>query len=176
VQRTSFADMTCSIARTLDVAGEWWSPLILRDVHIGITRFDDLRRDLGISRKVLTERLERLVEHGLLERHAYCERPPRYDYLLTEKGRELVDVLLAMVAWGDRWTAGDEGPPVLLRHLGCGELTHAEIHCARCGRPLHADDVRVEAGPGGSAGAGTRVVAERLGRNRVRAHDAGQDR
>jgi DNA-binding HxlR family transcriptional regulator len=162
MQRTSFADMSCSIARTLDVAGEWWSPLILRDVHLGITRFDDLLRDLGISRKVLTERLARLVEQGVLERRAYSERPPRHDYLLTEKGSELVDVLLAMVAWGDRWTTGGQGPPLLLRHQGCGELTRAEIRCARCGEPLHAHEVIVEAGPGGSAGPGTRVVAERL--------------
>jgi DNA-binding HxlR family transcriptional regulator len=162
MQRTSFADMTCSIARTLDVAGEWWSPLILRDVHLGITRFDDLRRDLGISRRVLSERLERLVERGVLERRIYSQRPPRHDYLLTEKGRELVDVLLAMVAWGDRWVSGDDGPPVLLRHQRCGELTTAEIHCAMCGELLHADDVTVEPGPGGSAGPGTRLVAERL--------------
>jgi DNA-binding HxlR family transcriptional regulator len=162
MQRTSFADMTCSIARTLDIAGEWWSPLILRDVHLGITRFDDLRRDLGISRKVLAERLERLVEQGVLERRAYSEHPPRHDYLLTEKGRELVAVLLAMVAWGDRWTAEDAGPPILLRHQACGELTHAEIRCARCGEPLRADEVTVEPGPGGGSGRGTRVVAERL--------------
>jgi DNA-binding HxlR family transcriptional regulator len=166
MQRTSFADMTCSIARALDVAGEWWSPLILRDVHLGITRFDELRRDLGISRKVLTERLDRLVEQGVLAKRAYSARPPRHEYLLTDKGRELVDVLLAMVAWGDRWVAGESGPPVLLRHRGCGELTHAEIRCATCGEPLHADEVTVEPGPGGSAGPGTRVVAERLARQR----------
>jgi DNA-binding HxlR family transcriptional regulator len=168
MQRTSFADMTCSIARTLDVAGEWWSPLILRDVHLGITRFDELHRDLGISRKVLAERLERLVEQGVLQRHAYSEHPLRHDYLLTEKGRELVDVLLAMVAWGDRWTASEHGPPVLLRHRRCGQLTHAEIRCAQCGEPLHAEEVEVEAGPGGSAGRGTRVVAERLAGERRR--------
>jgi DNA-binding HxlR family transcriptional regulator len=154
--------MTCSIARTLDAAGEWWSPLIVRDVHLGLTRFDDLRRDLGISRKVLSHRLERLVEQGVLERRAYSDRPPRHEYLLTKKGRELVDVLLAIMAWGDRWTAGDAGPPLLLRHDACGELTHAEIRCARCGRPLHADDVTIQPGPGGSAGPGTSVIAERL--------------
>jgi DNA-binding HxlR family transcriptional regulator len=162
MQRTSFADMTCSIARTLDAAGEWWSPLILRDVHLGITRFDELQRDLGISRKVLSERLERLVEQGVLERRAYSQHPPRHDYVLTEKGGELVDLLLAMLAWGDRWKAGDKGPPVLIRHLGCGELTRAEIRCACCGEPLRANEVVVEPGPGGSARPGTRVVAERL--------------
>jgi DNA-binding HxlR family transcriptional regulator len=175
MQRTSFADMTCSIARTLEVAGEWWSPLILRDVHLGITRFDELQRDLGISRKVLTARLEQLVEQGVLERRAYSQHRLRHDYLLTEKGRELVDVLLAMVAWGDRWTAGERGPPVLLRHRRCGQLTHAEIRCAQCGEPLHAEEVEVQPGPGGSAGSGTRVVAERLA-GQPRGRSTGQTR
>ena len=147
VQRTRFGDMACSIARTLDIAGEPWSPLILRDVFAGITRFDDLQRDLGISRKVLAERLEWLVKQGVLERRAYSERPPRHDYVLTEKGWELCDVLLAITAWGDRWTAGQAGPPALLRHRTCGQLTHAELRCAQCGEPLHAHDVDVTPGP-----------------------------
>jgi DNA-binding HxlR family transcriptional regulator len=140
--------MACSIARTLDVAGETWTPLILRDVFVGITRFDAIQRDLGISRKVLAERLKRLVEQGILERRGYSDRPPRHDYVLTEKGSELCDVLLAFTAWGDRWTAGDAGQPVLLRHRTCGDLTHAEIRCARCGGPLHVEDVDFEQGPG----------------------------
>ena len=140
--------MTCSIARTLDVAGEPWSPLILRDVWIGIARFDELQRDLGISRKVLAERLRWLVAQGVLERRQYSERPPRYEYVLTQKGRELCDVLMAITAWGDRWTAGDAGPPVVLRHRACGKLTHAEVRCAQCGEPLHSADVAVEPGPG----------------------------
>ncbi len=148
MQRTRFGDMTCSIARTLDIAGEPWSPLILRDIFIGITRFDELQRDLGISRKVLAERLEHLVGHGVLERRAYSEHPPRHDYVLTEKGWELCDVLLAITAWGDRWTAGDAGPPALIRHRACGELTHAEVRCAHCGEPLHAREVDVAEGPG----------------------------
>src|SRR5436189_143343 len=146
MQRTRFGDMACSIARTLDVAGEPWSPLILRDIYVGVTRFDDLQHELGISRKVLAERLKRLVDQGLLERRAYSDRPPRHDYVLTEKGWELCDVLLAITAWGDRWTAGDAGPPVLVRHRACGELTHAEVRCARCGELLHARDVDVEEG------------------------------
>lgn len=148
VQRTRFGDMACSIARTLDIAGEPWSPLILRDVFVGISRFDDLQRDLGISRKVLAERLKHLVEEGVLERSAYSERPPRHDYVLTEKGWELCDVLLAISAWGDRWTAGEAGPPALFRHRNCGQLTHAELRCAQCGEPLHAHDVDVQPGPG----------------------------
>ena len=151
MQRTDFGEMACSIARTLEIAGEPWSPLILRDVFVGIRRFDALRQELGISKKVLAERLGWLVEQGVLERRAYSTRPPRDEYHLTEKGWELCDVLLAITAWGDRWTAGDQGPPVLLLHHGCGKHTHAEIRCAECGEPLHAHEVTVEPGPGQGA-------------------------
>jgi DNA-binding HxlR family transcriptional regulator len=148
MQRTAFGDMACSIARTLDVAGEPWSPLIIRDVWVGITRFDGLQRDLGISSKVLAERLRSLVGHGLLERRAYSERPLRHEYVLTPKGLEFCDVLMAIAAWGDRWTAGDAGPPVVYRHRGCGHLSRPEPRCDHCGEPVHAGDVDVEAGPG----------------------------
>src|SRR5262245_57290699 len=125
--RTAFGDMHCSIARTLAIAGEPWSMLILRDVRAGFTRFDQIQRDLGISTKVLAERLRGLVEHGVLEQRPYSERPPRHEYALTPKGLELCDVLLAITTWGDRWTAGEAGPPVLLRHRACHQLTHAEL-------------------------------------------------
>jgi len=148
MQRTDFAQMPCSIARSLALAGEPWSPLVMRDVFIGINRFDDLQRDLGISRKVLAERLNHLVDGGLLERRPYSERPPRHEYVLTRMGSEFVDVLMAMVAWGDRWTAGDAGPPILYRHKSCGQITHVEPHCAACGETLHSADVDVEPGPG----------------------------
>ena len=148
MQRTDFAQMECSIARSLAVAGEPWSPLVIRDVWVGINRFDDIQRDLGISRKVLAERLRHLVEAGMLERRPYSERPRRHEYALTPKGFEFVDVLMAMVAWGDRWTAGDAGPPVLYRHRACGKITHAEPHCAACGEILRSTDVDVEPGPG----------------------------
>jgi DNA-binding HxlR family transcriptional regulator len=148
MQRTDFSQMVCSIARSLAVAGEPWSPLVLRDVWVGINRFDDIQRDLGISRKVLTERLKTLIEAGMLERRAYSQRPPRHEYALTQKGFEFVDVLMAMAAWGDRWTAGEAGPPVLRRHRPCGQVTRVELRCSGCGEPLHAADVDVEPGPG----------------------------
>lgn len=151
MQRTAFGEMACSIARTLDVVGEPWSPLILRDVWVGIRRFDQIQRDLGVSTKVLAERLRSLVGSGVLEQRAYSERPPRHEYVLTEKGAELCRVLMAITAWGDRWTAGEAGPPVLLRHRACGELTRAEVRCACCGDLLEADDVAVEPGPGAAA-------------------------
>jgi DNA-binding HxlR family transcriptional regulator len=143
--------MVCSIARSLAVAGEPWAPLVLRDVWVGINRFDDIQRDLGISRKVLAERLRHLVAEGMLERRPYSERPPRHEYVLTRKGFEFVDVLMAMAAWGDRWTAGEAGPPVLRRHRACGHVTQVELHCSVCGEPLHSADVDVEAGPGQGA-------------------------
>src|SRR2546430_2676120 len=148
MQRTRFGEMACSIARTLEVAGEPWSPLIIRDVWVGTTRFDDIQRGLGISRKVLAERLPGPQARGVRERRPYWERPPPHESALTQKGHELGEVLMAMTAWGDRWTAGEAGPPVLLRHRTCGELTHAEVRCARCGEPLHAGDIDFEPGPG----------------------------
>ena len=147
MQRTDFREMACSIARTLDVIGEPWSPLILRDIWVGLARFEQLQADLGISRKVLTERLNHLVDRGVIERRPYDQRP-RYEYVLTERGRELVDVLMVMVAWGDKWLAGEAGPPVLYRHHACGEISHVDLVCASCGKPMHADDVEVLPGPG----------------------------
>lgn len=148
MQRTQFGDMACSIARTLDIIGEPWSPLILRDVYAGIARFEQIQRDLGISRKVLTERLGWLVENDVLERREYSSRPPRYEYHLTPKGLELADLLLVMVRWGDRWTAGEAGPPVLYRHHACGRIAHVEPRCSECGEPMGAGQVDLLPGPG----------------------------
>ena len=152
MQRTDFAQMPCSIARSLAVAGEPWSALVLRDIYVGINRFDALQRDLGVSRHILAERLRHLVEAGMLERRPYSQRPPRDEYALTDMGAEFIDVLLAMVAWGDRWTAGAAGPPALYRHRSCGRVTHVEPHCAACGEVLRSGDVDVESGPGLLAG------------------------
>jgi DNA-binding HxlR family transcriptional regulator len=147
MQRTDFSEMACSIARTLDVIGEPWSPLILRDVWVGISRFEQIQADLGISRKVLTERLNHLVDRGILDRRPY-DRRPRYEYILTEKGTELVDLLMVMVRWGDKWLAGQAGPPVLYRHHTCGQISCVDLRCAHCGQPMHADDVDLMPGPG----------------------------
>ena len=147
MQRTSFGDLACSIARTLDVIGEPWSPLILRDVWVGMNRFDQIQADLGISRKVLTERLNHLVGHGILERRPYDQRP-RHEYVLTAQGTELLELLMVMVAWGDKWLAGPPGPPVLYRHHACGEISHPELRCAGCGEPMHPGDIDLLPGPG----------------------------
>jgi DNA-binding HxlR family transcriptional regulator len=154
MQRTSFSAMACSIARSLDVVGEPWTPLILRDIWLGRTKFDDIQRNLGISRKVLTQRLKTLLDADVVERRPYRRDPHRYEYLLTDKGHELVNVLLALMAWGDRWTA-EEGAPMLLRHQTCGKRTRAVVSCACCGEPLRATDVGIAPGPGARQGWGT---------------------
>jgi DNA-binding HxlR family transcriptional regulator len=151
MQRTQFGNMACSIARTLDVIGEPWSPLILRDVFVGINRFEQIQGDLGISRKVLTERLNWLVESGVLERRQYETRPPRHEYVLSPKGAQLVDLLMVMVAWGDHWADDGTGPPVLYRHHACGKVSHVELRCANCGEPMRSGDVDILPGPGAIA-------------------------
>lgn len=133
--------MNCSIARSLEVVGEWWTLLILRDAFRGVLRFEGLQRDLGIARTVLAERLQRLVDEEVLERRQYCEHPPRYEYHLSEKGRDLYPVIVALMRWGDRWTAGDDGPPVVLTHAICGHEGPPVLTCAHCGEEVTAPDM-----------------------------------
>jgi DNA-binding HxlR family transcriptional regulator len=147
MERKSFAKMDCSVAQCLEVIGEWWSMLIVRDSFLGVTRFEDFQGRLGISRNILRERLNSLVEAGVLVRVPYCEHPPRYDYRLTQKGRDLWPVLTAMRQWGDAYAA-PSGPPIELVHTGCGEATHAELSCAWCGERLTYKNVRAVPGPG----------------------------
>jgi DNA-binding HxlR family transcriptional regulator len=156
--------MHCSMARSLEVMGDWWTPLILRDLYLGLSRFDELAEDLDISRNLLTSRLAALVEHGLVERRRYSEHPPRDTYALTAAGLDLVPVLMALTAWGDRWVAPAGGPPVRLEHRRCGERFTPTVSCSRCGEPVRAEDVVTHGGPGGRAGSGTRLVAKLLRR------------
>lgn len=162
MHRTSFAAMHCSLARTLEVIGEWWSPLILRDLYLGVTRFDDLATDLGLSRNLLTTRLDGLVAAGIVERRPYQEKPIRNDYVLTQAGRELVPVIMALTNWGDRWVAPPGGPPVRFRHHICGEEFTATVTCSACQRLITDDEVTVLPGPGGRPAPGTAVVSRRI--------------
>jgi DNA-binding HxlR family transcriptional regulator len=148
MKRTSFAGMNCSIARTLEIVGEWWTLLILRDAFLGMRRFEDFQHDLGIARNVLTDRLQTLVEHGIFERHRYQEHPERFEYRLTEKGRDLLPVLLSLLRWGDRWTAGEAGPPLVLEHLRCGHQVSPVLTCPECREEVHARSIVARPGPG----------------------------
>jgi DNA-binding HxlR family transcriptional regulator len=144
MRRTSFAALDCSIAQTLEVVGEWWTLLILRDAFLGVRRFEEFQRDLGIARNILTDRLNRLVEHGILERRPYQTQPPRSEYRLTEKGLDLYPVLLSLMRWGDRWAAGTAGPPLTLTHRDCGHEGLPVMSCAHCGEAVAARDMSFE--------------------------------
>ena len=139
--------MHCSVAQCLEVVGEWWTLLIVRDAFLGVTRFDEFQERLGISRNVLNQRLTRLVEAGVLAKVPYSEHPPRFDYRLTERGRDLWPVITAMRQWGDKHAA-PHGPPLRLIHKQCGEISEAQLVCSACGEPIGPRDVRAMPGPG----------------------------
>ena len=148
MKRTSFADWPCSVARTVDILGDWWTPLVLRESYLGVRRFDDFQHRLGIGRNILTQRLGRLVDEGLLARRPYQERPLRHEYVLTDKGRDFYPVMAAITRWGDAWLDGGEGPPVILHHTRCDHDMHAEVVCSECGEPIEVREVRARPGPG----------------------------
>ncbi|MBO9522867.1 MAG: helix-turn-helix transcriptional regulator [Nocardioidaceae bacterium] len=148
MQRESFGEEPCAIARTVDIIGDRWTPLVLRDVALGVTRFDAIQRDLGLSRKVLTQRLQHLLDHEVVTRTPYQDNPVRYDYTLTEKGLDLAMVLVAIQSFGDRWMFGPEESPLRWRHLGCGEISGAVLACEHCGEQVRPGDAVPLRGPG----------------------------
>jgi DNA-binding HxlR family transcriptional regulator len=140
-------DMTCSIARALSVVGDRWTLLILRDTFLGTRRFENFQSSLGITRHRLADRLRKLVDNGILDRARYQERPARYEYRLTEKGRDLYPVIVSLVGWGDRWMAGKAGPPIELVHRSCGHHISPVLACPDCGVPISARDMQARPGP-----------------------------
>jgi DNA-binding HxlR family transcriptional regulator len=132
----------------MDLLGDQWTLLVLRDAYNGVRRFDKFQASLGIARNTLTERLDRLTGAGLLARVRYQDRPARYEYPLTDMGRDFFPALAAIIRWGDTWLDGGAGPPALLRHLDCGHHTSADVRCPHCGDALEADRVAFEPGPG----------------------------
>ncbi len=139
---------SCSVARTLEVVGERWSVLILREAFLGVRRFDHIQRDLGIARNILSDRLGKLVAHGILDRRQYSERPARFEYRLTERGRDLYPVVVAMMAWGDKHEPAPGGPPVTLEHEPCGHEMTPVLACPHCHVEVTARNVRPHVGPG----------------------------
>jgi DNA-binding HxlR family transcriptional regulator len=143
---STYNDQNCAVARSLEVVGERWTILVVRDALLGIRRFEDFQARLGVSRAVLSDRLSRLVEHGILERVRYQERPERYEYTLTERGLALWPVVAALAEWG-----GDlfpEGAPRRFRHRTCTSAVHTEAHCPDCGQDLSPQDVVSSPTPG----------------------------
>jgi DNA-binding HxlR family transcriptional regulator len=144
----TYDDQVCSIARTLEVLGERWTLLIVRDALLGLHRFDQFQESLGVARNVLTERLRRLVEAGVMERVPYQQRPERYRYQLTAIGHELAVPVIGLMHWGDRHLAGPAGPPRVTHHKDCGGKIHTQLTCAKCGKAVHPAQMSVQPGPG----------------------------
>ena len=142
------ADQNCSLARTLAVIGDRWTLLVLREAFLKVRRFEDFQASLGIARRVLTERLAHLVAEGVQERRQYQDRPPRFEYRLTEKGLGLYPAILALVHWGDRHYGGKAGPPLLHRHKACGHDFRSVLTCSECGEPVDPRAVETHPGPG----------------------------
>jgi DNA-binding HxlR family transcriptional regulator len=150
--RSAYPDQECSVAAALEVVGERWTLLVVREAMLGVHRFDEIQADLGIARNVLQARLVRLQEQGILERRLYQERPERYEYHLTDKGLDLWPAVVALMHWGDTHGAASAGPPVRLEHRGCGGGVDAHRLCTVCGEKLGPRDVRALPGSGASPG------------------------
>lgn len=138
----------CSLARAMAVVGDRWTLLVLREAFLRVRRFDEFQARLGIARRVLTERLKHLVDHGVLEKIAYSQTPLRHEYRLTEKGLGLYPVIISLLHWGDAHYAGKKGPPLLHRHNACGHDFHSVLTCSECGEALGPRDVTPHPGPG----------------------------
>jgi DNA-binding HxlR family transcriptional regulator len=168
-------EQACSIARSLEIIGDRWTILILRDAFRGIRRFDDFRRDLDIARPVLADRLKRLVEHGVLTKVRYQDHPPRSEYRLTPMGVELSPILVALMHWGDRHLAGDGGPPTVLVHDVCGHDLEQGFWCPSCRQTFSPTDIASRPGPGAHAATGhVAPPTDRAhrGASRARSHPA----
>ena len=139
--------MNCSVAGALEIVGEWWTLLILRDAFLGMRRFEEFQRDLGITRHRLADRLAKLVKHGVFRRERYLARPVRYEYRLTEKGIDLYGVIVTVADWGDKHMTGKKGPPVERVHRACGHATRLRLACDHCGEPVTARDMTARPGP-----------------------------
>ena len=135
----------CSVARTLDVVGEKWALLAVREVFLGNRRFDEMVKRTGAPRDTLAARLRTLVGAGILERQQYNEHPARYEYVLTDAGRDLYPVIVTLMRWGDRYLAGPDGPPLVIEHH-CGHRMVPQVVCEACGEPLQARDTKALTG------------------------------
>jgi len=137
----------CSVASTLEVIGERWTMHVLREAFLGVRRFEDFRRNIGVARNILSDRLNTLVAEGILRRELYSTRPPRHEYRLTRKGIDLHGILIELMKWGDSWAPNPDGPAIVLRHRDCGQVVEPVLACPDCGKPVHAWDLEALPGP-----------------------------
>jgi DNA-binding HxlR family transcriptional regulator len=146
-----FTDQNCSIAGALSIVGERWTLLIMREVMLGRRRFAEIKRNTGVASNILTDRLDMLVEQGLLRRKLYSEHPESYEYIPTRKGIDLNPVILALLKWGDEHAAPAGGPPRVPVHTTCGHDAHPQLHCSHCGETIQSSELKVRPGPGANA-------------------------
>lgn len=147
MRRENFKHLECPLARSLDIIGEWWSLLIVRDLFYGINTFDLLCQDLSIARNILTNRLKKLTDRGIIEKKPDETKPRGQSYRLTRKGKDLFPIIMALAAWGNAWEAPN-GPPIIFRHKPDGHSVQPIVICAACGEPIKAKDIQPERGPG----------------------------
>lgn len=140
--------LPCSVARSLAVVGDRWTLLILRSAFLRVRRFEDFQQQIGLTRHRLADRLVKLVRLGVFEKRAYQERPPRYEYRLTEKGLDLYPVLMALTRWGDQWLDEGQGPPLRFVHQRCQHEFQPVMSCSHCGEALSPREVSPKIGPG----------------------------
>lgn len=155
----------CSIARTLAIFGDKWTLLIIRDAFRRVRRFSDFQKSLGIPKHRLSDRLNKLVDTGVLKKVLYDENRSRYEYRLTPKGLDLFPVLMTFVQWGDRWATDQDGSPVVFRHLTCGEVSQPKYVCDQCDEPVDARNFQPEVGSG---------IAKKISRGEMSTDDQGR--
>lgn len=147
MKKSGLSTLACSVARAIEAVGDGWSLMVVRELFLGSRRFEEFLAQTDISPHLLSVRLKRLEAAGIVRRERYAERPARHLYKLTEKGRDLWPVIVALKGWGDRWLDGGDGPPMRLRHTACGCVTQPAMACTECGAPLDAFATEVEMGP-----------------------------
>ena len=166
MRHKSFSEMDCGIAQALEAFGDWWSLLIIRDAFFGIRRFSDFQQNLGIAKNILTDRLQRLVDHGILDRVDAGESGPRFEYSLTEKGEALLPVLTAMREWSDAWVFGSGNEPIIITDRQSGQRIPKLKLVTDDGREVSRKDLRSMLGPG--ADEGMRKLFQIAGQRRIR--------
>jgi DNA-binding HxlR family transcriptional regulator len=146
-----FTDQNCSVAGSLEIVGDRWTLLVMREVLLGRRRFAEIRRNTGAAPNILSDRLHMLVEHGLLRRRLYSEHPESYEYVATQKGSDLNPVIVSLLQWGDRYTA-PAGPPRVPIHATCGHDARVELRCSHCAELIESAELKTRPGPGATAG------------------------
>lgn len=155
----------CSIARSIAIFGDKWTLLIIRDAFRRVRRFSEFHQSLGIPKHRLSDRLNKLVDAGILKKVLYDEKRARYEYRLTPKGLDLFPVLMTFVQWGDRWATDEDGSPVVFRHTGCGEISEPKYVCDQCDEPVDARNFQPEVGAG---------IAKKIYRGEMKTEDEGR--